>query len=118
MVKGVVAQGLRRTDIDRIRYFEDVEYELQPLPISVAGKLTEAHAFCPNTRIAASPEAWDFADWQRSDKQLLLAVTREVFTDHYGRTPIEAIDPVWHEIRARHERQRKPAMRRPRRRIA
>lgn len=117
-VTGVCAEGLTEPDIERIRYFEDIEYDLRPFEVDLGNALTTAHAFCPTGNMAASPDAWDLSEWQRNDKPLLLAITREVFTNNYGITPLEEIDAVWHQIRARLEREMKPAMRRTRRRIA
>lgn len=117
-VTGVCAEGLTGADIERIRYFEDTEYDLRPFDVTIDNVPTIAHAFCPVGEMSASSDAWDLRTWQRNDKSLLLAITREVFTNHYGVTPIEEIDAVWHRIRARLEREMKPAMRRTRRRIA
>lgn len=117
-VTGVCAEGLTDIDIERIRYFEDTEYELRPFEVKLGRTVTTAHAFCPTGDMTASADAWDLARWKRTDKPLLLAITREVFTNHYGITPIDEIDAAWHQIRTRLGREMKPAMHRTRRRIA
>ena len=105
-VDGILAQGLTSADVDRIAYFEDEEYATIVADISTADGNIAAHLYVATKRLKSSGARWSFDDWRKHDKPLLLAVTRKVMAEHYGVTPINEIDAVWHRVKAELETQK------------
>jgi len=66
---GVLVEGLTEADLDRIRFYESVEYEPSLVEVEAAGgDLVEARAFATTRRAAHDEEAWSFEDWSLRDK--------------------------------------------------
>lgn len=107
-VDGVIASGLTAADIDRIAYFEDTEYAPVVVDVSTAQSDVSAQVYMATASLKTTGETWAFDAWRKEHKPLLLAVTRKVMSEHYGTTPIEAIDAIWHEIKAALEAEMKP----------
>jgi hypothetical protein len=106
-VDGIVAQGLTQADIDRIAYFEDTEYAPVVVDVSTARSDVAAQVYMATASLKATGERWAFDKWKKEHKPLLLAVTHKVMSEHYGTTPIESIDAVWHKIKAEIEAEMK-----------
>jgi hypothetical protein len=104
-VDGILAQGLTEADVERIAYFEDEEYTTIIADISTAESDVAAHVYVATKRLKSSGTPWNFDDWRKHDKPLLLAVTRKVMAEHYGMTPINQIDAVWHHVKTELEAQ-------------
>lgn len=107
-VDGVIAKGLTQADIDRIAYFEDTEYAPVVVDISTARSDVSAQVFMATATLKTTGETWAFDKWKVEHKPLLLAVTRKVMAEHYGTTPIESVDAVWHRIKAEIEAEMNP----------
>jgi hypothetical protein len=108
-VDGIVAHGLTQADIERIAYFEDTEYSPVVVDVSTATSDVAAQVYMATASLKATGERWAFDAWRKEHKPLLLAVTRKVMSEHYGTTPIEKIDAVWHRIKAEIESEMRPA---------
>ncbi|HAH10000.1 MAG TPA: hypothetical protein DCL54_10320 [Alphaproteobacteria bacterium] len=101
VAEGLVTTGLSGEDVARIAYFEDSDYVRAIQMVEVADSLVPAHVFMAAERLESSGETWDFGRFQTHDKALLLAVTRHVMQDHYGRTPQSEMERLWAGIRDR-----------------
>ncbi len=95
---GILVSGLSPDDIDRIRFFEDYEYELRPTAVLVEGEARAAYVFSATSDLPSSGEPWTLAGWTSAAKTLMLAVTRELMATHYGRIDPADVDAVWHAI--------------------
>jgi hypothetical protein len=100
-VDGVVIRGLTAPDVDRIAFFEDTtEYAPVVLDIATAHADVAAQVYVGTPNLKTTGECWSFEDWQRDHKALLVAITRRIMREHYGVTPADEIDPIWHRIKA------------------
>jgi ADP-ribose pyrophosphatase len=97
MCPGVLVSGIGETGLDRLRFFEDTEYALHPVGIVCGGETRAAHAFF-GIGLAASGEPWVLEDWAATAKPLMLAVTRELMGEWYGRAAPGQVDAIWHRI--------------------
>jgi hypothetical protein len=116
-VDGVVTRGLSREDVARIAYFEDTEYAPAVLDIATAEGDIAAHVLMATAALKSTGEPWRFDHWRKHHKPALLAVTRKIMREHYGRTPLAEIDAVWHRLKAEIEAElHAPVPLKPRRR--
>jgi hypothetical protein len=98
-VPGVVVAGLGGSDLDRIQFFESVEYEPTKVAVELlGGETVEAHAFAATPRAAHSAahnEApWSFEAWRARDKARALHEA-ELWMALYGRLSVEEADRRW-----------------------
>jgi hypothetical protein len=94
-VPGVLAEGLTGSDLDRIRFYESVEYEPSLVEVEVAGgDLVEARAFATTGRAAHDEEPWSFEDWSLRDKARSLREA-ELWMALYGFLSAEEADRRW-----------------------
>ncbi len=99
-VPGVVVAGLGGSDLDRIRFFESVEYEPAKVAVELwGGEAVEAHAFAATPRTARNEEPWSFEQWRARDKAQALHEA-ELWMALYGRLSIEEADRRWDETLA------------------
>ncbi len=106
-VPGVLVEDLRESDLDRIRFFESVEYQPSTVEVALqAGERIEARAFAATAR--ATPhgehhgephgepqgEPWSFEDWSRRHKTRALRET-ELWMALYGHLSAEESDRRW-----------------------
>jgi hypothetical protein len=99
--EGVLIQGLTAEDAARIAYFEDSEYDCVERPVETPNGLRAASVYVASRSLASSGEVWTLDRFQREDRDLLLAVTRIVMTEHYGVTPQPAMERLWGALRDR-----------------
>ncbi len=96
-VSGVLAEGLTGSDLDRIRFYESVEYEPSLIEVQVeaaGGESVEARAFATTRRAAHDEEAWSFEDWSLRDKAHSLREA-ELWMALYGYLSAEEADRRW-----------------------
>lgn len=98
-VSGVIVENLDQGDVDRIMFFESVEYEPQTLVVESAGRETEALVFAGTARAAPDHEPWTFEDWQRRFKAHDLREAR-LWMSFYGVIDVAEADRLWTEARA------------------
>ena len=98
-VEGAVVDGLSTADIERIRFYESIEYDPAEHVVTLAagGRLT-CHVFAATARIDHSGEAWAYEDWARRHKAKELRETRLWMALHGHLDPAEA-DRLWDEAR-------------------
>ncbi len=94
-VPGVLAGDLTDTDLDRIRFFESVEYEPSIVEIEVAGGgSVEARAFVTTGHAVHDEESWSFEDWSQRDKARSLREA-DLWMALFGHLSVEEADRRW-----------------------
>ena len=94
-VPGVLAGGLTGSDLDRIRFYESVEYQPSLVEVeSAGGESVEARAFATTRRAAHDEETWSFEDWSLRDKAHSLREA-ELWMALYGHLSAEEADRRW-----------------------
>jgi len=99
-VEGVVVEGLSTLALDRIHFFESVEYEAMRVEVILdGGDRAAAHLFSATERASHSGEAWSFTDWQARHKEKEL---RETFLwmGLYGFLEPDHANDIWDETLA------------------
>ncbi len=99
-VPGVIVEGLAGADLERIHFFESLEYkpctvEVEPLD----GGRVEARAFAATARTAHDDEDWRFEDWVARHKTQDLRET-ELWMAFFGHLEIAEADRRWDEALA------------------
>lgn len=101
VVDGLLAESLSASDIDRIEFYESVEYETATFEVERPdGARVEARAFVATARaVAHEVRAWRFDDWRARHKARDL---REgaLWMKLYGRVSAEEADRLWDEALA------------------
>ncbi len=94
-VPGVLVEGLIESDLDRIGFFESVEYRPATVEVEVSGgAFVEARAFATTARAVHDEAPWSFEDWSRRDKARALRET-ELWMALYGHLSVEEADRRW-----------------------
>ncbi|MEO1491261.1 MAG: NUDIX domain-containing protein [Pseudomonadota bacterium] len=97
---GVVVDNLSALDMRRLVFFEDAEYVLAPISVTVGGDVREAQFFRDTEIAPTTDEEWDFARWQREERAVALECARELMD--YFDTPVgEDLDRIWPGIMTR-----------------
>ncbi len=94
---GVVVEGLEAADIERIHFFESVEYEprLHTVELAAGGTL-DCHLFAATGVAGETGEPWHFDDWTARHKAKELHEAR-LWMAFHGRVSAEEADRVWNE---------------------
>ncbi|MGF1447753.1 MAG: gamma-glutamylcyclotransferase [Pikeienuella sp.] len=113
---GSVAEGLvlltpTEADLDRLAFFEEAEYALEPIAVTTPDGPIEAQHFRPTGKMPPVEALWDFETWRREDRAVAVEAARE-YMAWYGRLTVEEIDARWPGIMIR-ARQRVRAAREP-----
>ena len=98
-VTGVVVEGLGEADLDRIMFFESVEYEPKAVVVETAGGALEALAFATTARAVPDHEPWTFEDWARRFKAHDLHEAR-LWMSLHGVVDAAEAGRLWDEARA------------------
>jgi len=100
-VDGVVFTATGSEDRDRILFFEDFDYDLEPCrPVLADGSAVEA-VFCgAEEKTLAADDPWELESWAARHKSAFLEVTR-VYMVAYGRMTPEEAEAVWQDARRR-----------------
>lgn len=99
-VEGVVVSHLTESDLDRINYFEDIDYVLQPFEIQ-CGTVTEtAHVYVATDEIQPSGIPWHYEQWSQADR-VYMRLLAEEHMSYYGTVPADEVDNFWDETKAR-----------------
>lgn len=99
-VPGVIVEGLAGADLERIHFFESLEYE--PCTVEVEpldGGCVEALAFAATAGTAHDAEEWRFEDWLARHKTQDLRET-ELWMAFFGHLEIAEADRRWDEALA------------------
>ena len=99
-VAGVIVEGLAGADLERIRFFESLEYEPRTVEVEpLDGGRVDAIAFAATARMAHDDEEWRFEDWVARHKTQDLRET-ELWMAFFGHLEIAEADRRWDEALA------------------
>ena len=98
VAEGIVICGLDKDQLDRVVFFEGEEYELAPCQVNTASGVVEALFFDEGIMPPARTEQWDYVEWQRDHKGLLLRQTM-VYMSYYGKMTAVEADVYWQNYR-------------------
>ncbi len=99
-VPGVLVEGLAESDLDRIGFFESVEYQPSTVEVELqGGGGIEARAFAATARAAPHEEPWSFENWSLHHKARALRET-ELWMALHGHLSAEEADRRWDAARA------------------
>jgi len=94
--EGIVVEGLTSADLDRIHFFESVEYrasEVTPI-LSHSGERVSAQVFAGSGRAFHDNEPWHIDDWRRRHKMTMLRESR-LWMALYGHLDLAEADRLW-----------------------
>ncbi len=99
-VDGMVFTSRSSLEDDRIRFFEDYDYDLAPCrPIVASGKIDAV--FCgTDASVEPTEETWTLAGWAERYKPGFLELSAE-YMDCFGRMTPDEAEPVWERGRLR-----------------
>ncbi len=92
--KGRLVYGLTATAMDRIRFFEGEEYELDTLEVIAGDKRVEACWFRDTGAYQDTGREWSYARWQSTGHEEFMHMTRQYMALHSTMTLAEA-DAHW-----------------------
>ena len=94
---GVVVEGLVAADVERIGFFESVEYEPQPRAIELEdGGRLDCLVFAATAAAGLTGEPWRYEDWLPRHKAKELREAR-LWMAFHGHVPAEEADRLWNE---------------------
>lgn len=102
-VPGILVSRLTETDLDRINYFEDIDYILSPFDILCENVTETAHLYVATEEIQPSGIPWHYEQWSESDRVYMRLLAEEHMA-LYGDVPAEEVDNYWPETKARADR--------------
>jgi hypothetical protein len=96
-VAGIIVDWLNAADIERVRFFESVEYAPQPVTVDLDGGGREtALVFADSGAAERSDARWDIGTWRARQKAEHLRLTR-LWMALYGRYDIATANRLWDE---------------------
>ncbi len=96
-VHGTLVKGLNGEDINRILFFEDVEFTPQQLDLKINGEIEQASYFSQQG-VRPSEEPWSFDEWQQKDERLSV-ITAELWMELYDKYSAEEADRYWSDVK-------------------
>jgi hypothetical protein len=102
-VDGQVFMGTGPVDRDRILFFEDFDYDLEPCEIELPDGTVESAIYCGAApTAAATEEPWDLGSWAARHKASFLKVSR-IYMDCFGKMTPEEAEDIWQNARREHQ---------------
>lgn len=101
-LSGILILGLDPEEIDRVQYYESLEYELRALEVETADGRADAHGFFATERLEPSADGWSLDHWQATAKPRAL-IEAEMAMALYGVVPLSEINDHWPGIVERAE---------------
>lgn len=98
-VDGVVVSHLTESDLDRINYFEDIDYVLKPFEIHCGNVMETAHVYVATDEIQPSGTPWHYEEWSHADR-VYMRLLAEGHMSHFGTVPADEVDNLWPETKA------------------
>ena len=100
VVDGVVVDGLSGHDLERIAFFEDVEYDAEVLHVVLQdGVRVEATVYVGSHLEVDVDAPWRYQHWVAVDKPILLELARR-WMDYLGEVDLTAAEEEWDRTRA------------------
>lgn len=96
-VQGTLVKGLSGEDINRILFFEDVEFTPQQIDLEVNGAIERASYF---SQQGAKPSEvhWSFDEWQKKYERLSV-ITADLWMELYGKYSAVEADRYWNDVK-------------------
>lgn len=99
-MEGVVVEGLSSADIDRILFFESIEYAASSIDVSLADDSPlSAQCFLTNEGVDHNGDIWEYERWLAKHKADCLRETR-LWMALYGHVDCYEADRLWDEALA------------------
>ena len=87
-------------ELDRLAYFEEAEYGLEPIRVETPAGPVEARHYRATAKVQPGDGLWDFDSWRREARAVAIEAARELMA-HYGHFPVERMDEIWPGIMTR-----------------
>ena len=96
-VQGTLVKGLNGEDINRILFFEDVEFTPQQLDLEVDGEIEQSSYFSQQG-VRPSEKNWSYDEWQRKDERLSV-ITAELWMELYRKYSAKEAERYWTDVK-------------------
>ena len=98
-IDGVLVHRLSAAEVERILWFEGREYASRSVEVLLRdGARAPASIFVPTEVLEFTEDEWDFAQWRRTEKDLLMTLVRG-HMKLLGRVSQDEAIRVWNETR-------------------
>ena len=98
---GLVVDGFTATEIDRMCFFESLEYELREFTVETRSGRRRAACFTAVEHMESSGIAWRIEDWRVLVGDRARAEAEVCMNRYYGRIGRHELDARWPEIEQR-----------------
>ena len=99
-VDGALMRGLSAEDTSRIAWFEEGEYDLAAVSVTLpTGRRLAAHACVTRAHVAQRPGDWTLSRWQREDKPSFMALAR-LWMSLHGKVSAAEAEAHWDRLKA------------------
>ncbi|MEM7057077.1 MAG: NUDIX domain-containing protein [Pseudomonadota bacterium] len=95
--EGVLAKDLSETDLARVKFYEDVDYEVAALTVQTASGPLQTQYFKGTERLKPTDARWDLAAWQETEKSVAMEAADE-FMSHFGSLTSKEAIALWQGI--------------------
>ena len=102
-VEGVVVSRLTEADLERINYFEDIDYVLEPFGIRCGSVVETAHLYVATEEIQPSGTPWHYEQWSEADRVYMRFLAEEHMA-LFGTVPAEKVDDFWPQTKKNADR--------------
>jgi hypothetical protein len=98
-VRGALLDDLAEPDFERIRFFESVEYRLEPCEVVLELGGRERALLCGAAKeVGLTTEPWTLEEWRARHRDAFLLLTRR-YMALYGRATPEEAEALWQRLR-------------------
>lgn len=98
---GILVDGFTAGEVDRMCFFESLEYEVREIPVETRSGPQRAACFLAVEHMDSSEIAWQIEDWRAMVGETARAEAEICMTEYYGRIGRHEIDAAWPEIEKR-----------------
>jgi hypothetical protein len=98
---GLLVDGFTAAEIDRMCFFESLEYELREITVETGSGQRRAACFMAVNQMGSSGIAWRIEDWRVLVGDTARAEAEVCMTEYYGRIGRHELDAHWPEIERR-----------------
>lgn len=100
MAEGLLFRNPGAEDVERLRFFEELEYDLVDIEVATPDGAEGARFFRGTEKAPATGDPWDYEKWRRLDRDVAVAAAAE-YMSLYGQMPVSEVDTVWPRIMTR-----------------
>jgi hypothetical protein len=98
---GLLVDGFTMAEIDRMNFFEALEYQAREIAVETGAGVRRAACFLAVERMVSSGLAWRIEEWRVMAGDSARAEAEICMTEFYGRIGRHEIDAAWPEIERR-----------------